>query len=596
MKILVAVKVVPAPGAVRFQEGLNRVVREGVASLVNPLDRLALDVALAGRSRSGGQVVAVTMGPPDIEALLHEVAGLGVDRVIHLCDPRLAGADTLATSRALAQVIRAEEADLLLCGRSAMDGGTAQTPVQTAEIAGLAFASGVVTVEFGDGTVTVVEETDDGDRRRSLPTPAVISVEAGCTAGPAGPASGPGAIEVWDADRLGGDPADYGIRGSRTYVQKVSDLTATRPGRAADLDEAIEAVNARLEAGAAEASEAAEAPAGSGGGAIWVVAESRGGDLHPTSLEGLACARSVAGRIGAQVVSVLLGGSAGTHADRLIAAGADRVLVGTAPQLDGQPAEVMAAALTPLVERHQPLGVIAPWSSRGRHYLPRVAARLELGLTGDFVGLDTAPHPAGGDRTDLVWLKPAWGGSAMARVVARTTPALGTLRPGVWRPLAAAPGRSGTVDLVELDEAAIAAVSVFGAGDPLSGTDRLLADSAPVMVCVGAGVDPGLSDRLRRQAEHRGWGFGGTAAAVAGGLVASRAEISLVKRSISPLVFIGVGLDDPGDLDPVRGASLVVTVGASIPSEVAAQSDLAVTAGAAELAAALESENAPVYI
>ena len=184
----------------------------------------------------------------------------------------------------------------------------------------------------------------------------------------------------------------------------------------------------------------------------------------------------------------------------------------------------------------------------------------------------------------------------MARVVARTIPALGTLRPGAWRPLTAAPGRSGTVDTVELDEAAITAASVIGAGDPPSGTDRLLADSAPVMVCVGAGVEPGLSDRLRRQAEDRGWGFGGTAAAVAGGLVASRAEISLVKRSISPPVFIGVGLDDPGDLDPVRGAGLVVTVGASIPSEVAAQSDLAVTAGAAELAAALESENAPVYI
>ena len=596
MKFLVAVKVVPAPGAVRFQEGLNRIVREGVASLVNPLDRLALDLALAGRGRCGGQVVAVTMGPPGIEALLQEVAGMGVDRVIHLCDPRLAGADTLATSRALAQVIRAEEAEVILCGRSAMDGGTAQTPAQTAEIAGLAFASGVVAVEFGDGSVTVVEETDDGDRRRSLPVPAVISVEAGCTAGPAGPVSGPGAIEVWDADRLGGDPADYGIRGSRTYVQKVEDLPSARPGRAAGMDEAIEAVNARLETAAAEVPATPGTVTGTGERAIWVVAESRGGDLHPTSLEGLACARSVAGRLDAQVVSVLLGGSAGTHADRLIAAGADRVLVGTAPHLDGQPAEVMAAALAPLVERHQPLGVIAPWSSRGRHYLPRVAARLQLGLTGDFVGLDTAAHPAGGDRTDLVWLKPAWGGRAMARVVARTTPALGTLRPGACRPLAASPGRTGTVETVELDEAAIAAASVPDAGDQPPGTGGLLADSAPAMVCVGAGVDPALADRLRRQAENRGWGFGGTAAAVAGGLVASRAEVSLVKRSISPLVFIGVGLDGPGDLDPIRGAGLVVTVGARIPPEVAAQSDLAVTASAAELAAALESRNAHVYI
>ncbi|HET9078161.1 MAG TPA: hypothetical protein VFN68_14585 [Acidimicrobiales bacterium] len=597
MKILVAVKVVPAPGAVRFQEGLNRIVREGVPSLVNPLDRLALDLALAGRARSGGQVVALTMGPPGIDALLQEVAALGVDRVIHLCDPRLAGADTLATSRALAQVMTAEQADLLVCGRSAMDGGTAQTPAQTAEIAGWSFASGVVAVELADGAVAVVEETDDGEHRRTLTTPAVISVEAGCATGPADPASAPGTIEVWDVDRLGGDPAGYGIRGSRTYVQKVTDLTAARSGRSAGLDEAIEAVNARLDA-AAEApaadAPAPDAPAEAGEGAIWVVAETRGDDLHPTSLEGLACARRVAGRLGAQVVSVLLGGSSGAHPDRLIAAGADRVLVGTAAGLEGQPAEAMAAALAPMVERDRPLGVIAPWSSRGRHYLPRVAARLQLGLTGDFVGLDTAPHPAGGDRIDLVWLKPAWGGSAMARVVARTTPALGTLRPGACRPLAAAPGRTGVVEPVELDEAAIAAAcSALGAGAQPAPPAGPPADSAPVMVCVGGGVDAGLAGRLRRRAESRGWGFGGTAAAVAQGLVASRAEVSLVKRSISPLVFIGVGLDGPGDLDPVRGAEMVVTVGERIPAELAAQSDLAVTVSAAELVAALESGRAP---
>ncbi|MCU4187244.1 hypothetical protein K6U06_22975 [Acidiferrimicrobium sp. IK] len=596
MKILVAVKVVPAPGAVRFDEGLNRIVREGVASMVNPLDLLALDVALAGRSCSDGQeVVALTMGPPGIGVLLDEVAGLGVDRVIHLCDGGLAGADTLATSRALAQAMRIEQADVLLCGRSAMDGGTAQTPAQIAEIAGLAFASGVVAMEFGDRYVTVVEETDDGENRRILPTPAVISVEAGCAAGPAAPVARSGSIEVWDIERLGGDPAGYGIRGSRTYVQNVTDIRHVRSGRTAGLDEAIEVINARVAVPLGDVPVVEAFAPESGARPIWMMAESRGDDLHPTSLEGLACARRVAGRLNAQVVAVFLGDSAGTRPDRLIAAGADRVLVGTAAHLEGQPAEVMAAALAPLIEQHQPVAVIAPWSSRGRHYLPRVAARLELGLTGDFVGLDTAPHPAGGGRTDLVWLKPAWCGSAMARVVARTTPALGTLRPGACQPLALDHGRTGTVETVELDESALAAAaSVLGAGGQPSHPSAMEGDLASVLLCVGAGVDPRLADRLQRQVETRGWGFGGTAAAVAGGLVASRAEVSLVKRSISPSVFIGVDLEGPRDLDPVRGAGLVVTVGADMVPELADHSDLVVAVGAAELAAALENATAAV--
>lgn len=122
------------------------------------------------------------------------------------------------------------------------------------------------------------------------------------------------------------------------------------------------------------------------------------------------------------------------------------------------------------------------------------------------------------------------------------------------------------------------------------GQTGAMIDSGRVIMCVGGEVGADLAGRLRRQAERLGWGFGGNAAAVARGLLPPRAEISLARRSISPLVFIGVDLDRPEDLDPVRGAGLLLAVGSKTPAAVACRSDLVVSASAAELAVALEDQ------
>ena len=578
LKVLVPFKVVPSPDSVQFQPGLNRIVRTGVTNLLNPLDRCALQMAVGIRACSGGEVVAVTMGPPEISSVLDDVAALGVDRIVHLCDPVFAGADTLATARALAQVARVEQADVVVCGRSAMDGGTAQTPAQVAEFLGVPFAGGVVEARVDGRQAEVVEEHDDGDRICRVGLPAVLSVEsftpAGSAAGTglAGIASAGGSrVELWDAERLGGDGADYGIRGSRTYVQQVTDIGLTRTCRGVEPAEAVALIDEA--AGSFGALSGDRAPVGGSAPdvpVLWVVAEGHGRDLHPTSLEGVACAAAVSEALGASVVGVVLTDDPGDETRRLAVSGADRVLVGRSAELAGQPPEVMLAALAQMVPALSPTAVIAPWSSRGRNYLPRLAARLGLGLTGDFVGLDTSPHPAGGDRMDLVWLKPAWSGSALARVVARTVPSLGTLRPGAVRPLSPRGRIPCDVQEILLDEGSLdqaargAVTSGATTRAPGEHADAQGAniETASVVLCIGERVDRGAAEALREQATRRGWAFGGTPAAVEGGLVAARAEISLVKRSISPPVFIGVGLADVSDLAPARNAGLMVVVDA----------------------------------
>jgi hypothetical protein len=166
----------------------------------------------------------------------------------------------------------------------------------------------------------------------------------------------------------------------------------------------------------------------------------------------------VAARLGATVTAVVLAGSAGGAPALLAAAGAGRVLVAEHPLLATYAPETYARALAALVAQRAPFAVLGGWTSRGRDFLPRVAARLAAGMTGDVVGLDVDPHPGDPSTLDLVWLKPAWSGTALARVVARTVPSFGTLRPGAvhessgrlsagsaaLRPLAAEPpGDSG---------------------------------------------------------------------------------------------------------------------------------------------------------
>src|SRR2546430_5106363 len=126
MRIVVCVKYVPVLSALRFDAATRRLVREGVPGETSSFDVRALGAATALRAAHGGEVVALTMGPPPArEALVHCLA-LGADRAVHLLDPLLAGSDTLATARALAAAIRREAPDLVLLGRASVDAETGQ--------------------------------------------------------------------------------------------------------------------------------------------------------------------------------------------------------------------------------------------------------------------------------------------------------------------------------------------------------------------------------------------------------------------------------------------------------------------------------------
>lgn len=134
MNILVCIKQVPDTTEIRMDPKTNTLIRAGVPSTVNPFDKYALEAAVQLRETLGGTVTAMTMGPAQAAQALRECYALGADRMVLVSDRRFGGADTYATSYTLAQAVRALGGfDLILCGRQAIDGDTAQVGPMLAE-------------------------------------------------------------------------------------------------------------------------------------------------------------------------------------------------------------------------------------------------------------------------------------------------------------------------------------------------------------------------------------------------------------------------------------------------------------------------------
>ncbi|MBN2406755.1 MAG: electron transfer flavoprotein subunit beta/FixA family protein [Elusimicrobia bacterium] len=135
MKIVVCIKQVPDTTEVKINPETNTLVREGVESIINPFDMYAIEEGLRIKERLNGEVVALCMGPPQAEAALKEALSLGCDGAVLLTDRSFAGADTLATAYTLSRGIKSiKDVDLIICGKQAIDGDTAQVGPGIAEM------------------------------------------------------------------------------------------------------------------------------------------------------------------------------------------------------------------------------------------------------------------------------------------------------------------------------------------------------------------------------------------------------------------------------------------------------------------------------
>lgn len=228
MNFIVCVKQVPATTDVKIDSKTGTLKREGVEAIVNPFDNYAVEEALRLKEKIGGKITALSMGPPQADKALREVLSMGVDEAILLSDRAFAGADTLATSYTLAQAVRKiGQFDLILCGKQAIDGDTAQVGPGIAEKLNIPHVAYVRKVEeIKPGYIRVERMMEDGYDVIEMPLPALITVVKEINT-PRLPslkgmmASKRATIPVWNAQAIDADPNKIGLTGSPTWVYKV---------------------------------------------------------------------------------------------------------------------------------------------------------------------------------------------------------------------------------------------------------------------------------------------------------------------------------------------------------------------------------------
>jgi len=226
MNIVVLVKQVPNTSEVRIDPKTGNLIREGVESIINPEDRHALEAALQIKDKFGGTVIVLSMGPPQAIEAICEALAMGADRGILLTDRAFAGADTWATSTTLGLALkRIGEFDLILAGRQAIDGDTAQIGPQVAEYLGIPQLTYVRKLGIREGTVIAERALEDGCEHIEAPLPVLITCLASLNepryptvAGILQAVSNRSPIEIWNAVDIGAKAHDVGLLGSLTEV------------------------------------------------------------------------------------------------------------------------------------------------------------------------------------------------------------------------------------------------------------------------------------------------------------------------------------------------------------------------------------------
>lgn len=263
MKIVVCVKQVPDITDVKVNPETGTLIREGVSSILNPFCEYALDLAVELRKNfENTEIIAVSMGPPQAKAALMRCLELGADRAVLISDIKFAGADTWATSKTICKAIQEVAADvnLILVGKQAIDGDTAQVGPEIAEILGIPQIMYAIEAELSENEkrIRVKREMEDGYQVIEMKLPGVVSTSKGAQIRRV-----PSFKDILDARKkafttigaaeLGMEEDDLGLTGSPTQVIKVFPPRAKADGRkleGIEPDEAALEIISFLKAGA----------------------------------------------------------------------------------------------------------------------------------------------------------------------------------------------------------------------------------------------------------------------------------------------------------------------------------------------------------
>lgn len=230
MNIIVCIKQVPDTGNIKIDPQTHTLIRSGVPSIINPLDTYALEEALQWKQKLGASTTVLTMGPPQAEAAIREAISMGIDRGVLLSDKKFAGADTYATAYTLSLAIRKlAPFELILCGKQAIDGDTAQVGPGVAEHLGiphLAYVKKIEEINENKAILKAQRLMEEGYEVVETGLPALLTVVKEINE-PRFPSlkgkmrAKKAEIPVWGAEDLGGEMENFGLSASPTQVRAI---------------------------------------------------------------------------------------------------------------------------------------------------------------------------------------------------------------------------------------------------------------------------------------------------------------------------------------------------------------------------------------
>ncbi len=228
MKVIVCIKQVPDTTEVRINPETNTLMREGVESIINPFDMYAIEEAIRIKEKFGGSTTVMTMGPPQAESALRAAIAMGIDEAILLSDRAFAGSDTWATSYVLSSAIKKiKDFDIVLCGKQASDGDTAQVGPGISTHLDISQATYVKKInDIKDKMIKVERMIEGGYEIIELPIPALLTVVKEINE-PRLPSlkgkmkSKKVEIQTWGLDDLDLNKDQVGLEGSPTQVVEI---------------------------------------------------------------------------------------------------------------------------------------------------------------------------------------------------------------------------------------------------------------------------------------------------------------------------------------------------------------------------------------
>ena len=621
MRIYVCVKQVPASNETLLDPVTHTIIREGTQSILNPFDSYAMEEAVRIKARCGGLVTAFTMGIPSAEGILRRVIAVGADDAVLLTDRAFAGSDTLATARTLAAAMKRKGLpDLILCGRMATDGDTAQVGPMLAECLDLPHVSDVAEIEEMNETACVVRKmTDDGYVRLRVKLPALLTVLKEINIPRLPSISGVLRGEKAEVARMsredtGIDAGKTGLKGSATRVVRterpeINRETVWIDGTANEQAEKLKRYLGRkngnsptLPGAAACSAQKTSAPVRFPGtaspemmpGGIWVYCEQGPDGIRPVAYELLGKAAGLTEEMKQTVTAVLVGGTE-EEAAFLTACGADQVLLAEIPAEELPDERVHTAVLEKLAGKYQPAILLLGATAFGRSLAPRLAARLETGLTADCTGLEIDPETGLLRQT-----RPAFGGNLMATIVCpEQKPQMATVRPKVFQRIRGQDTSSGLrtpspqgEGYKVIRETFVTAERCFEFLERIPAAEETDIGAADVLISVGQGIGGTENITLAEELARK---MGGTVSSsrplVDSGVMPYARQVGQTGKTVAPKLYLALGIS--GAIQHMAGvaAKTIVAVNTDPDAPIFGCADFAVRCDCGEFLRAMLDKN-----